>query len=147
MTPSVPMISHLWSMREGDDCGSVQQFSTTAVAPQSKSTIVTYMSAVSIPLFVRTPSFRRHSTLTVDLSYHPAARWPVQVRFLDSGPGAHYQLWERIFDFGFTTRSGGAGLGLTISRQIATSLGGRLRVQESYMLWGTTFVLELPEGN
>jgi signal transduction histidine kinase len=89
----------------------------------------------------------RHSTLTVDLSYHPAARWPVQVRFVDSGPGAHYQLWDRIFDFGFTTRSGGAGLGLTISRQIATSLGGRLRVQESYMLWGTTFVLELPEGN
>ncbi|MBN1641807.1 MAG: response regulator [Anaerolineae bacterium] len=89
----------------------------------------------------------QHSTLTVDLSYHPGAQWPVQVRFADSGPGAHYQLWERIFDFGFTTRSGGAGLGLTISRQIATSLGGRLRVLESYILWGTTFVLELPEGS
>jgi signal transduction histidine kinase len=89
----------------------------------------------------------RHGTLTVALSHHPDAQWPVQVRFVDSGPGAHYQLWERIFDFGFTTRSGGAGLGLTISRQIANSLGGRLRVEESYVLWGTTFVLELPEGN
>ena len=52
-----------------------------------------------------------------------------------------------IFDFGFTTRAGGAGLGLTISRQIATSLGGRLRVESSYILWGTTFILELAEGS
>lgn len=89
----------------------------------------------------------RRGCIVVDVSCVEDAPLPIQVRVADEGPGVHVQLWERIFDFGFTTkRAGGAGLGLTISRQIAESLGGRLRVEESNMLWGTTFLLELPGG-
>lgn len=90
--------------------------------------------------------FGRQGTVIVDVGCEPGARLPVRVRVIDEGPGIHYQLWERIFQFGFTTKRGGAGLGLTISRQIAASLGGRLAVEESNMLWGTTFLLELPKG-
>jgi len=88
----------------------------------------------------------RHGHLAVELAHVPEASLPVQVRFTDEGPGIHSQLWERIFDFGFTTKKRGAGLGLTISRQVATGLGGKLQVEESHMLWGTTFLLELPKG-
>ena len=88
----------------------------------------------------------RQGNLIIEISYVPRASPPLKVRFTDEGPGIHAQLWERIFDFGFTTKKGGAGLGLTISRQIVTSLGGKLQVEESHMLWGTTFLLELPKG-
>lgn len=88
----------------------------------------------------------RHGNLMIEISHLPDASRPLQVRFIDEGPGIHASLWERIFNFGFTTKKGGAGLGLTISRQAAASLGGDLHVEESHMLWGTTFLLELPKG-
>jgi signal transduction histidine kinase/predicted RNA-binding protein with RPS1 domain/CheY-like chemotaxis protein len=87
----------------------------------------------------------RPGSLSIEIGRCPEAHLPLQVRFIDNGPGIHRQLWERIFEFGFTTKKGGAGLGLTISRHAAESLGGRLAVESSDMLWGTTFLLELPE--
>jgi signal transduction histidine kinase len=92
-------------------------------------------------------ALRRHGRLTIELAYHPQADLPLQARFTDDGPGIHRRQWERIFEFGFTTKKDGAGLGLTISRHAAESLGGRLTVESSYILWGTTFLLELPGGN
>lgn len=63
----------------------------------------------------------------------------------DDGPGIHRQLWDRIYDLGFTTRKvGGSGLGLYITRSLAEALGGTLKIAESHMLWGTRFLLELP---
>jgi signal transduction histidine kinase len=90
---------------------------------------------------------RHHGRLAIELEYDPRASLPLQVRFTDDGPGVHRQLWDRIFEFGFTTKKEGAGLGLTISRHAAESLGGRLTVESSHVLWGTTFLLELPGGN
>jgi signal transduction histidine kinase len=91
-------------------------------------------------------ALRRHGRLTIQLDHVPSAALPLQIRFTDDGPGIHHQLWERIFEFGFTTKREGAGLGLTISRHAAESLGGQLTVESSYTLWGTTFLLALP-GN
>jgi signal transduction histidine kinase/predicted RNA-binding protein with RPS1 domain/ActR/RegA family two-component response regulator len=88
----------------------------------------------------------RQGNLYIELSCLPAGSCPLQVRFVDQGPGIHRRLWERVFDLGFTTKEKGAGMGLTISRQVAQDLGGTLRVEESHMLWGTTFLLELPKG-
>lgn len=63
----------------------------------------------------------------------------------DDGPGIHYHLWERIFELGFTTRrDGGSGLGLYVTRSLIESLGGRVFVGQSHMLWGTTMVVEAP---
>lgn len=63
----------------------------------------------------------------------------------DDGPGIHRGLWERIFELGFTRgREEGSGLGLYITRSLAAALGGRVYVAESYVLWGSTFALELP---
>jgi signal transduction histidine kinase/predicted RNA-binding protein with RPS1 domain len=68
----------------------------------------------------------------------------LQVYMEDDGPGIHRQLWERIFELGFTTRNGGSGLGLYITRSLAEAMGGRVYVSESHIMWGTTFAIELP---
>lgn len=92
--------------------------------------------------------WKRQGKITIRVSDDPdpASTSSICVRFRDDGPGIHHKLWDRIFDFGFTSRKGGAGLGLTISRQIARNLGGNLRVEQSHILFGTTFLLELPKG-
>ncbi len=72
-----------------------------------------------------------------------AAR-PIKIRFSDTGPGIHRRLWEKIFDLGFTTRLGGTGQGLYIARSLVGSLGGKMVVERSAILLGTTFLVELP---
>lgn len=68
----------------------------------------------------------------------------LQVSVEDDGPGIHRRLWERIFDMDYTTRPEGSGLGLYLSRSLAEAQGGRITVRDSRVLWGTTFVVELP---
>ncbi|MGQ9493191.1 MAG: ATP-binding protein [Anaerolineae bacterium] len=71
---------------------------------------------------------------------------PIKVRFSDTGPGIHRQLWEKIFALGFTTKPGGSGLGLYIARILVESMGGRIFVEESLVPLGTTFLVELPKA-
>ncbi len=69
---------------------------------------------------------------------------PIQVRFTDTGPGIHGNHLERVFDLGFSTRSGGTGLGLFTTRWLIESMSGQVSVDKSAMLVGTTFLIELP---
>lgn len=69
--------------------------------------------------------------------------WPVQIRVIDTGPGAHWQQRDRIFSMGFSNR-GGAGLGLFISRNLIEATGGQVTLAASMMLVGSMFVIELP---
>lgn len=62
----------------------------------------------------------------------------------DNGPGIHYNLWNRVFNPGFTTRQSGSGLGLSISRSFAQSINAELYIKNSTMLIGTTFTLRIP---
>ena len=62
----------------------------------------------------------------------------------DNGPGIHLSLWEKIFEIGFTTRDDGSGIGLYISRNLMSNIGGRIHVSNSYILGGTLFELEFP---
>ena len=73
----------------------------------------------------------------------------VRLEITDSGPGIPPEEWERVFDRFYrrepsrSRRTGGAGLGLALSRAIATLHGGALRVRASSDA-GTTFELVLP---
>ncbi len=73
----------------------------------------------------------------------------VEVRIGDRGPGVPGELRERIFekfyrvDDALTAERSGAGLGLSIARQLARGLGGELRC-EARQGRGAEFVLELP---
>jgi signal transduction histidine kinase len=62
----------------------------------------------------------------------------------DNGPGIHTSMKEKIFEAGYSTREDGSGIGLYISRNLISDMGGKIYVQESFILGGTTFALEIP---
>jgi PAS domain S-box-containing protein len=68
----------------------------------------------------------------------------VQVTFEDSGPGLPPNAMSRIFDPFYTTKSGGMGMGLSISRSILQNHGGRLWVTANHRP-GTSFHFSLPK--
>jgi signal transduction histidine kinase len=67
----------------------------------------------------------------------------VSVAVADSGPGIAPQEAERIFRPFWSGDGGGTGLGLTIARELAVALGGRLELH-SEPGHGSRFVLVLP---
>jgi PAS domain S-box-containing protein len=81
----------------------------------------------------------------VQVSWSPDAEGGVHVEVVDRGIGIASDSLESIFEefTQFDERSGGTGLGLTISRRLALALGGRLEV-ESEVGEGSTFRLHLP---
>jgi signal transduction histidine kinase len=63
----------------------------------------------------------------------------------DEGPGVTAEDPEEVFSPFFTTKDRGAGLGLSMARQIAESHGGSLRIERGGRP-GATFVMRLPAG-
>jgi len=67
----------------------------------------------------------------------------VQISVTDSGPGVISEVANRLFEPFMTTKPEGMGMGLSISRSIVESHGGRLRMFQSVDS-GATFVFDLP---
>ncbi|MCB0208477.1 MAG: S1 RNA-binding domain-containing protein [Anaerolineae bacterium] len=83
--------------------------------------------------------------LTITTTYQPRNhKLPLKIRFADTGLGIHRRLWDKIFSLGFTTRLGGTGQGLFITRSLIESQGGRVSVERSVVPLGSTFLVELP---
>jgi len=78
--------------------------------------------------------------ITVDVKY---ARGQVMVSVTDSGCGIPEEQMEKIFDPYFTTRDGGAGLGLMIVQRIVSEHGGDVLVASNPGR-GTTMTVRLP---
>lgn len=72
-----------------------------------------------------------------------AARGRCEVWVRDSGPGIEPQVRERIFEPYVTTKPKGMGMGLSISRTLIESQGGKLWVCDRDAA-GTTFRFTLP---
>jgi len=70
----------------------------------------------------------------------------VEISIADTGPGIPKEDWERVFQPFVTTKEGGTGLGLTISRRIAEEHGGGIRVH-SRLGRGSIFTVFLPVGD
>jgi PAS domain S-box-containing protein len=68
----------------------------------------------------------------------------VQITVEDSGTGLDPNTMSRIFDPFYTTKSGGMGMGLSISRSILQSHSGRLWASPNHGA-GTSFHLTLPK--
>jgi len=71
------------------------------------------------------------------------SRDEVLISVHDSGPGVAPEAAPRIFDAFFTTKPGGMGVGLALSRSIAEAHGGRLWLDEANA-GGALFHLALP---
>jgi two-component system sensor kinase FixL len=67
----------------------------------------------------------------------------VVISVQDNGPGVPPELAARVFDAFFSTKHGGMGVGLAISRSIAEAHGGRLRLDDQPG-GGARFSLTLP---
>ena len=67
-----------------------------------------------------------------------------RIKVSDEGKDFSTEERERIFEPFYTTKSGGTGLGLTISREIIEAHGGKIYL-DSGAARGACFVVELPE--
>jgi signal transduction histidine kinase len=67
----------------------------------------------------------------------------VQARVSDSGPGIAPEAADQIWRPFFTTKQGGTGLGLPISKRIVNAHNGAIAVQ-SFPGSGTIFTVALP---
>ncbi|MNS43508.1 Sensor protein FixL [compost metagenome] len=87
------------------------------------------------------PARDRKGRITVRAEAHDGV---VALRVTDDGPGIPERLAGRLFEpFVSGRASEGTGLGLTISRELATNHGGELRLLDTSPK-GTTFELRLP---
>lgn len=72
----------------------------------------------------------------------------VQIQIQDSGKGMSSSTKRRVFQPGFTTKTRGWGLGLSLAKRIIEkNHHGRLYVSRSTPGEGTTFCMELPIAN
>jgi PAS domain S-box-containing protein len=67
----------------------------------------------------------------------------VSVSFIDTGAGISAETLAHIYDPFYSTKTGGLGLGLYISKSIVLDLGGKIEVK-SYPGNGTTFTVWCP---
>ncbi len=67
----------------------------------------------------------------------------IEVTVTDTGPGVPLEATERMFKPFFTTKAGGLGMGLAISRSLVEILDGRLWITSDAET-GTTFHFTLP---
>ncbi len=67
----------------------------------------------------------------------------VEIELADTGSGISEEIADKLYNPFFTTRPDGTGMGLSISRKIAESHGGRIR-HRSAPGAGASFFVELP---
>ena len=63
---------------------------------------------------------------------------------MDNGPGIQKDLGDSIWLPGVTVDEDGTGIGLTIVRDMASDLGGRVLALPCGELGGAEFIVELP---
>jgi two-component system sensor kinase FixL len=82
---------------------------------------------------------------TLQVNFHQESE-TVAVHIHDSGSGIDPQVADGIFEPFVTGKSGGTGLGLSLSQQIIEAHGGTIRVSErAEPLGGASFQIELPK--
>lgn len=67
-----------------------------------------------------------------------------QLYILDTGPGVNYNNREKIFHLGVSSRGEGHGLGLYISRNLISQMGGKIELLDSILFIGSLFKIEVP---
>jgi signal transduction histidine kinase/CheY-like chemotaxis protein len=125
------------------------------VDPEAPDTLVTdhdKLRQILVNFVSNALKFTERGQVTIDLSPNRGAdgrSYPAAISVTDSGIGIPEDKQELIFeafkqvDGSTSRRYGGTGLGLTISRELARLIGGRIEL-ESRVGAGSTFRLFLP---
>jgi PAS domain S-box-containing protein len=66
----------------------------------------------------------------------------VNIHIKDTGPGIPDEQHDKIFDLFYSTKSGGTGVGLAITKNIIHAHGGNIRFEK--LEKGVEFIIELP---
>ncbi len=82
----------------------------------------------------------------IEVTLTNSSRGP-EISVADNGPGIDPENRERIFDLYFTTRREGTGLGLSLTNQMVSALGGNLVLDDSPGIdgRGARFIIQLPK--
>ncbi len=81
--------------------------------------------------------------LDIDVSASLANK-EVTVIFVDNAIGFSPEVGEKLFERGFTTKSGGSGIGLPECRSIVQSHGGSIAVESRGLNTGATITIKFP---
>ncbi|MBU3699984.1 MAG: HAMP domain-containing histidine kinase [Candidatus Kapabacteria bacterium] len=82
----------------------------------------------------------------IELRLARRARGGIIVTVKDNGKGMTRKVASKVFQTGFTTKTRGWGLGLSLSKRIIEDYhGGRLTIQQTQPGVGTTFAVEVPQ--
>ena len=79
------------------------------------------------------------------IAEYDALRREIEIEIRDSGPGLSDEQRKHIFEAFYTTKPGGTGLGLAVSRQLVTEMGGDLYYVGSPK--GASFVVAVPAAS
>ncbi len=82
----------------------------------------------------------------VHIEAYSAPGGNIEIDVTDSGPGIPRDKFEQIFKPLFTTKSGGLGLGLALSRTIIDAHGGRLWAENRAAGSGAVMRMVLPSA-
>jgi signal transduction histidine kinase/CheY-like chemotaxis protein len=127
------------------------------IDPDAPDTLVTdhdKLRQILLNFLSNALKFTENGHVTIALSRNPDARdsrYPAVISVTDSGIGIPEDKQALVFeafkqvDGSTSRRYGGTGLGLTISRELARLIGGRIEV-ESRVGVGSTFRLLLPRA-
>jgi signal transduction histidine kinase len=80
---------------------------------------------------------------TIDLNLRRNSRG-LLIEVHDNGPGVAAESREHLFEPFYTTRDEGIGLGLAVSRELVSGMGGTLEYRD--VGTGATFAIHLPDG-
>jgi signal transduction histidine kinase len=86
-------------------------------------------------------SVKKHLTVTIAAS---PDSFEVAVSFRDSGPGIAKESLPRLFEAFYTTRKGGTGLGLAVTKKIVEEHQGRIWAENNSDGLGACFHIVLP---
>ncbi|MGI8905063.1 MAG: sensor histidine kinase [Candidatus Sumerlaeaceae bacterium] len=86
------------------------------------------------------PAIKKHIRIRIEAH----GQHHVRVFVSDTGPGIAEENLGKIFEVFFSTRKGGSGFGLAITKKIIEEHGGSIRAENNGQSLGAVFVIDLP---